>query len=164
MKSKAFVVCAECKRHFTMVKNVRTKRKSESFVRYAESLERPLCMECFRAKRKCETELDRESEYEASLKVESELGGLTPLKGSEKQIRWATTIRAGKLLPLSRMSDYASAIGAIAAAHSESSWWIEHRNLSRLELVDAVALEWAETNGMSGTDEAKRIAWLENVG
>lgn len=103
--------------------------------RLASYEEEKLCYECWKAKQKA----DRE---EASNKAaaEAKTSGLTELKGSEKQVAWAETIRSEIIKNLDRILESVNtdktkdlhealsvAINTIKLIDS-ARWWIDHRD------------------------------------
>lgn len=69
---------------------------------------------------------DKENRLSAEQNAED---GLPELKGSEKQIAWAETIRAEKLAQIEGDS-------SMLAKQTSASWWIEHRNHSARALLE----------------------------
>ncbi|RYF12061.1 MAG: hypothetical protein EOO77_18130 [Oxalobacteraceae bacterium] len=73
---------------------------------------------------------------------------LPPLIGSDRQIAWATILRAGRLCALTASSGTEESGHQVCAAVVDAKWWIDHRSLSDTELLaeaerHAVAIDTA---------------------
>jgi hypothetical protein len=93
------------------------------------------CRPCFIAGRKAEQAQAAERDGAAIAHLD-----LPALVGSDRQVGWATTIRAGRMAALVT----ASATGEAVALHrltaiTEAKWWIDHRDLTDAELVATVS-------------------------
>ena len=99
--------------------------------RKARWLQTTKCRTCFIADKQSEQAASAARDGAATAHLE-----LPPLTGSERQVAWAATIRAGRL---------ASLVGSSAAADTDTlqtchavtdaKWWIDHRNLSHADLL-----------------------------
>ena len=99
--------------------------------RKARWLHTTKCRTCFIADKQSEQAAAAARDGAATAHLE-----LPPLTGSDRQVAWATTIRAGRL---------ASLVGSSAAVDTDSlqicrsvtdaKWWIDHRHLSDTELL-----------------------------
>lgn len=87
-------------------------------------LEKQVCDECWKAKANAESEIAKNAR------------GLTDLTGSEKQIRWANTIRENTYKALDCLAPYATHDRAKAMvekwkakmeAETTAKWWIDNR-------------------------------------
>lgn len=62
---------------------------------------------------------------------------LLPLTGSEKQVAWATSIRAERLAALRRKDP--SAVASFAGI-AEAKWWIDHRGDDLMATIQRIEL------------------------
>ena len=98
--------------------------------RKAGWLRTTLCRTCFVAARKAE-------QVRAALHDGAVIAhlNLPLLVGSERQVAWATTIRAARLAAM--LADPTSADGVPACIPiSEAKWWIDHRDLTAQALLE----------------------------
>lgn len=88
------------------------------------------CRPCFIAGKKAEQD---EAAHRAGAAI-AHLD-LPALVGTERQVGWATTIRAGRLAALvaEAITDDAEALRHCVAI-SEAKWWIDHRDLTDTDL------------------------------
>ena len=103
--------------------------------RKATWLRTTLCRTCFAAARKAE-------KCEAAMRDGTAIAHLSlpPLVGSERQVAWATTIRAGRLAAM--LADPTSAGGVPACMPiGDAKWWIDHRELTANALVERASLQ-----------------------
>lgn len=99
--------------------------------RKARWLHTTKCRTCFIAHKQSEQAAAAARDGAATARLE-----LPPLTGSDRQVAWAMTIRAGRL---------ASLVGSSAAADNDAlqtcltvtnaKWWIDHRDLSDTDLL-----------------------------
>lgn len=96
--------------------------------RKARWLRTTTCRPCFIAGRKAEA-AERDGAAIAHL-------DLPALVGSDRQVGWATTIRAGRMAALVAVPNDGDADGLQhCAAITEAKWWIDHRDLTDAALT-----------------------------
>lgn len=81
------------------------------------------CPECERKEREA-------ARAEATAKAAEATADLPALVGSDKQIAWATTIRAEKLDMIAKAGikeEYLAAVRGVLGAETDCRWWIDHR-------------------------------------
>ena len=133
--ANAFYPCADCGTSVEVLGHdpYAVRRQAD---RYATKGGR--CRTCFAAVKKAESDA-------ALAAATAELADLTilPLDGSERQVAWAETIRADKLVAVRRsLSDEADA-GAHRALEAlchqdDARWWIDRRATAVPELIGQV--------------------------
>lgn len=141
--AKAECICATCGSKFIYRKVCTNSEAARSFEAWAlDHIDE--CEEC-RAKRKLQ-ERDEENARNAEAAREK---GYPELKGSEKQITWATTIRANMMEIMHKYyTEPARAakhpdqckmalegLSEIILAHTYASWWIDNRCSTLREIV-----------------------------
>jgi hypothetical protein len=102
--------------------------------RKAGWLRTTLCRTCFVAARKAE-------QVEAVMRDGTAIAHLSlpPLVGSDRQVAWATTIRAGRLAAM--LGNPESDFGVSACMLiSDAKWWIDHRQLATDALLEQATL------------------------
>lgn len=97
--------------------------------RKARWLETTSCRACFVAAKQLE-QADAAARHTA---VIAHLD-LQPLCGSERQISWAATIRAGRLAALTG-SDAVDDDRRACLLVTDAKWWIDHRDLTDVDLI-----------------------------
>lgn len=113
-------------------------------------MEGELCTACFRAKQEAEAK-----ELEAELE-------LPELEGSEKQVKWATSIR-GNLIKIAKSEGEEEAISIIARVTS-AKFFIEHRDDATRQLVEAITESESEPVDETPAEEWKKVAFnIQNV-
>lgn len=91
------------------------------------------CRACFIAGRKTEQAEAAQRDSAAIAHLD-----LPALVGSDRQIGWATTIRAGRMAALVTAPINGDGDGLQrCAAITEAKWWIDHRDLSDVDLSKA---------------------------
>jgi hypothetical protein len=116
--------------------------------------EEKLCPDCWKAK----LEADRQKKNEEAAEV-NKATGLPPLEGSEKQVPWAETIRRDILDIPNRKTDIwdrpwedwcekfklppedAGKGLDLIKKHTSASWWIDHRGLNKMDLIQLIKEE-----------------------
>lgn len=160
-KATITIKCTTCGKEFTVSKNCYNRTEANNWEHWAAN-HYTTCHECYAQK----------NQPAAS-------SNLPELEGSEKQIAWATSIRAkfekeiGNFVAgLEKMLEELKASGEATPAHtahiakchkvmakmlSETScrWWIDNRTASPLELFDA---EMANTEDEPAEEAAEEIA------
>lgn len=61
---------------------------------------------------------------------------LPPLTGSDRQVAWATTLRASRLCALSAKTGTEGNGHQVCVVVIDAKWWIDHRALSDTELLE----------------------------
>jgi hypothetical protein len=116
--------------------------------RKARWLRTTTCRPCFIAGKKVEQAEAAQRDGAAIAHLD-----LPPLVGSDRQVGWATTIRAGRMaalvtVPIDGDADELQCCAAITAA----KWWIDHRDLANAELLakagDATGMDGHSTDGI----------------
>jgi len=112
--------------------------------RKAEYESGKLCYECYQAKQRAERDAAAAQAAETAAET-----GLPELTGSEKQIKWALQIRAEKLAEIDGYraqlanapsdADRQTAEGIMnwIAAQAAAAWWIDNRDLSGRQMIQA---------------------------
>jgi len=98
--------------------------------RKARWLETTECRTCFVASKQAE-------QAEAAVRDSAAIAhlNLPPLTGSDRQIAWATTLRAGRLCALTATPGTGGSGHQVCAIVIDAKWWIDHRALSDTELL-----------------------------
>ena len=99
--------------------------------RKAQWLKTTTCRPCFAAEKKM-AQVDAASRDGAAI---AHLD-LPPLTGSERQVAWATSVRASRLAALvaELAADGAVAWG-VCVPITDAKWWIDHRDLANSDLL-----------------------------
>ena len=100
--------------------------------RRADWLKTTLCASCYRAEKAAESE-------RALTKAQGAIAHLTlvPLTGSERQVSWATAIRAQRIAMLRTACSFTSAeTGAALLGIADAKWWIDQRELTDEQLLE----------------------------
>lgn len=123
-KAEAKCTCKKCGNTFYVRVDGHSRREADSKAEWASGWYDE-CPDC-RAARK---EKEREDYYEAASKRD-----YPDLTGSEKQIKWAITLRAKRMDQLEKIKNnvakkelFADFMAWIAKEHTNSAWWIDHR-------------------------------------
>lgn len=139
--AKAICTCKICGEKFAIQVTKRNRAEADSFEAWAaENID--VCREC-----------ERKAEFEHA-KQETE--SLPELTGSEKQIAWATKIRADFFRQVRQKMEETEAAGKTVGENykrvveeitgrTSSSWWIDNRVYSARVLIGKV---WEEMNGV----------------
>jgi hypothetical protein len=133
-KATAKVKCEVCGCSYAIEKICHSRKEAESWEEYMQD-RTGLCSDCLAEQRRKERE---KAEAEASEK------GLPKLTGSEKQIAWATTIRADilkqieKYVTRSCAEEKANAIMNQIIKNTSASYWIDHRDYPNIILIVAM--------------------------
>ena len=134
--ASAFYPCADCGTSVEVLGHdpYAVRRQAD---RYATKGGR--CRTCFATAKKAESDA-------ALAAATAELADLTilPLDGSERQVAWAETIRADKLVAVRRSLADPTAAGAHPALDAlcrqdNARWWIEHRAVPVPQLILQIA-------------------------
>lgn len=136
--AKAYYSCHQCGEHCQVIG--RNRRDADRLAAYRES-QQAMCTDC-RNK-----ELAEKNEKAAQANRD---GGLSTLEGSEKQIRWAETLRNQRIKEIDGIiekmprdhADYGSYLESMQWIENQlqSSWWIDNR----LSPVDRLVKEVVE--------------------
>lgn len=92
--------------------------------RRAAWLKTTICASCYRAEKAAESE-------RALTEAQGAIAHLTlvPLTGSERQVSWATAIRAQRIAMLRTTCSFTSAeTGAALLGIADAKWWIDQRD------------------------------------
>lgn len=117
-----------------MERTPKEKKKIAWYEKYA------VCPDCY--------EKARQEDAETAAK-QAKADGLPALTGSEKQIRWAESIRKEKMAAarewLARHpGEQADKCLAWYGGHASASWWIDHRDERPQRTAKLGAAEWLE--------------------
>ena len=107
-----------------------------------EYLERGLCPDCYREMKQQE----REQENERSATLAESLG-FSQLKGSEKQVAWATTIRQKVYESICRTDTEHPTYGytlvvKVLSLELSAKWWIDNRNTDFVRITKVIAANY----------------------
>lgn len=105
--------------------------------RKARWLQTTKCKTCFVAGK-------REEQAESAARDGVAIAHLDPpqLVGSDRQVAWATTIRAGRLASIVAASPAGEADGQRACLLvTDAKWWIDHRDLTVTDLLAKAKLQ-----------------------
>lgn len=126
--AKITITCERCGKDFIHRRQMRNATEVEKYEAWAaENI--TMCPECYRK------QMQEEQDAKNAEKASNALGTDMPeLRGSEKQIAWAVSIRNSKIADFSR--DYRlnnnDVLMLTEAVRSDdalnASWWIDHRN------------------------------------
>ena len=157
-KARIDVKCTGCGRDYTIEKICGNRRQADEFEAWVARQSDHLCPECYAkmmaAKRQAEQAAANKAAAEAS-------EDLPTLEGSEKQVTWATTIRANALSRCKRELRV-----AIARHRLTARWWIDNRYILT-SANDVAAQMMSEDFGISREDARKDVdrarAWIEKL-
>lgn len=116
--------------------------------RKARWLQTTKCQPCFLAEKRTE-------QAESAARDGKAVAHLNPpqLRGSDRQVAWATTIRAGRLAAIVAASSATDATDQRACLSvTDAKWWIDHRDLTVTDLLAKARLQTdaaGETSSMS---------------
>jgi len=111
--------------------------------RKARWLQTTSCRACFIASKKA-------AQAEAATRDGAAIAhlDLLPLSGSDRQVAWATTIRASRLATL--ITDREAPLGWQAClAATDAKWWIDHRELPNADLLAMAATASATVDSLA---------------
>ena len=99
--------------------------------RKAKWLKTTTCRDCFVAKKRAE-------EVAAAALSSAAVSHLVlpPLAGTDRQIGWASTIRTKRLAALTNSNSDADCSACLRV--TDTKWWIDHRDLTDVDLMAAV--------------------------
>jgi len=99
--------------------------------RKAKWLKTTTCRDCFVAKKRAE-------EVAAAALSSAAVSHLVlpPLAGTDRQIGWASTIRTKRLAALTNSNSDADCNACLRV--TDAKWWIDHRDLTDVDLMAAV--------------------------
>ena len=111
--ARVTITCSRCGKEFEIKKKCYNRSDANSFETWAEQ-HIDMCSDC-----------ERELEYQQAAE---ETKDLPTLEGSEKQIRWATVIRAefGKKYP--NFEKFTNDYKFICNHQVKAAWWIENQS------------------------------------
>lgn len=134
-RAQVKLTCSECGATFIWERHCCHNRRAANEAEEWAASNIDLCPECYAKKCAAEREAKHQAEYEAAAKASA---GLPALTGSERQIRWATTLRAEALDALRKMIDpvFWAAVEGVFAAETSAGWWIDHRG-NAMNYMDA---------------------------
>ena len=111
--ARVTIKCSRCGKEFEVKKQCRNRRDADSFEEWAE-WHIDTCRDC-----------ERELEYQrAAEKTKS----LPALEGSEKQVRWATCIRASFRDEYPGDEGFANLYKFICEHCTKAAWWIDNQH------------------------------------
>lgn len=142
-KASVLVTCSECGREYRVEKNCYNRREADEFEDWVVMQSPHYCPECYRKMMSMKRQKDREDEFK---KAQEKTSDMPTLEGSEKQVAWATVIRAKALdrcRPEFRIP--------MAKQRKSAKWWIENRN-TVLDSNSAALLMISEDNGITMED------------
>jgi len=90
------------------------------------------CRDCFVAEKRAE-----EAAAAALSSAAISHLDLPPLAGTDRQISWASTIRTKRLAALANPDSDANCYACLQV--TDAKWWIDHRDLTDLDLMAAAA-------------------------
>jgi len=110
--------------------------------RKARWLQTTSCRACFIASKKA-------AQAEAATRDGAAVAhlDLPVLAGSDRQVAWATTIRASRLATMTADHEAAAGWQACLAA-TDAKWWIDHRELSNADLLAIAATASARVGSL----------------
>jgi len=120
--------------------------------RKARWLQTTKCRTCFSADKRSE-----QAEAAARSDVAIAHLDLPQLAGSERQVAWATTIRAGCLAALIAAPVTDGGEQALVAV-TDAKWWIDNRDLTDTDLLAKVRLHAEASDSVVGGRPIKSIA------
>lgn len=107
--------------------------------RKATWLRTTVCGACYRKQRQEENERDAAASQQAVAHL-----SLAPLNGSERQVRWATTIRAKRIALLRKDQPLDSVeTGAALLGIADAKWWIDNRDATDAQLLASAGVAQA---------------------
>jgi hypothetical protein len=98
--------------------------------RKANWLRTAKCRKCFVADKQLEQANATMADEAAIAYLE-----LPPLVGSDRQTAWAATIRAKRLASMLPLLSSATPDQSACLLISDAKWWIDHRNMSDVDLI-----------------------------
>ncbi len=153
--SRSYYICPKCGESVCVVKN--NRRDADYWAKRLEQEGVP-CESC--------REKEHDEEYEKAKKIEEELG-LSPLAGTDRQIRWAACIRV-KLMPIVVEAaksflgrDTSNAVLDYMRGVRWSSWWIDARHCTTPEsckhLVSDILTEIRRRSSVLSADLPEKL-------
>lgn len=160
-KARIKMTCAECGAEYYAEKNCYNRREADSWEAWMATQE-GCCPTCYAKLKAAKRDAER-AEATARAAEQSAAHNLPALTGTEKQVAWATTIRAQALNEaleshngsLDNLNDVGRQVLAAAMAHmpTEATWWIDRRaDAEHLALEELECANWARM------DDARRAA------
>ena len=122
--------------------------------RKARWLQTTKCRTCFIANKQSEQAAAAARDGAATCHLE-----LPPLTGSDRQVAWATTIRAGRLATMVAADpavDHDSLQACLAM--TDAKWWIDHRNLVDTDLLEMANLRASTACSAGSSTGGEKIA------
>jgi len=98
--------------------------------RKARWLKTTTCRDCFVAEKRAE-----EAAAAALSSAAISHLALPPLTGTDRQISWASTIRTKRLAALTNLNSDADCYACLQV--TDAKWWIDHRDLTDVDLMAA---------------------------
>ena len=111
----------------------------------AERLAMRLCPDCWKA-----DQAKKRAEATAKATESAKAAGLPTLRGSEKQVNWAATIRADKLAVAKELvanrgfKEYENAMLVLFHSIKDAKFWINNRDADIIGLMKTVAEDTAK--------------------
>lgn len=120
------VICKECGREFTHTHMCCDRKSADRYEKWA-SENVNVCPECYK-----KAQQNKYAEQINKITEEAKSSGLTELKGTEKQVKWAVEIRAKFFDTLKKMVKPTAIDKVVSVINNfdESTFWIENRHES----------------------------------
>ena len=161
-KASIEVTCSECGKTYKVEKKCSNRREADEFESWVASQDQHLCSECYGKMMAKKRQEERDAENKKAAENSKDL---PPLSGSEKQIAWATTIRAKALEKFKTEFRI-----CVAKQRLESKWWIDHRFCTNVEILGnmiaedmGVSVKDALSNPKLSTEWMAKIKSAENA-
>ena len=97
----------------------------------AKWLETTRCRECFIADKQAVQAAAAARDIAAVAHL-----AMPALSGSDRQIAWATSLRAARLIAMTTHEDGDNAISSLVSHLTDAKWWIDGRGLTDVEWLD----------------------------
>lgn len=123
MEQQIIHVCGHGQAHHLTGHHSQQERK-------ARWLKTTICRDCFVVEKRAEAAATAALSSAAVMHL-----GLPVLTGTDRQINWASTIRAKRLAAITalcKVADYHACLQV-----TEAKWWIDHRDITDVDMISA---------------------------
>ncbi len=157
-RARAICKCKYCGKEFEVIAFRNNRKDADSYEQWAvENIVQ--CPEC----REQERQKQREEEAMKNLE-ESNENGWPELKGTEKQIKWAITIRAEGMKAVAekvrkdKLNEFWAYALKVMEEKNNASWWIDNRNFITQSIVKVIVAKEKDAAEEKMNDSAATTA------
>lgn len=137
-KARVRMVCADCGAEYWAEKTCCNRREADSWEAWMCDQE-GCCPTCY-AKRMAAQRQAKNDEAYTTAQAEAAQLGWPELTGSEKQVRWAISLRHDAMVaalersPSHIKQEYLPLVAKVLEGHTEAKWWIDNRGQTWIDL------------------------------